>query len=151
MRAKNKRYSWPPSPDPDNAYVPKERNPIQSILTALPVLMLVAGLYIYYAKESEQTHNAPIRALSVEAGGIFTGFSEVKSGAQGRHYLWFEENGRARGVRIRSTQADELQVLVRDQPISLKIAPTVHESKTYWVWFVEQSGVVLLDVEESLQ
>ena len=149
--AKKKRYNWPPPPDPNDVYVPKERNPIHSILTALPILMLAAGLYIYYKKESEQTYNAPIRAESVEASGIFTGLSEVKSGSQGRHYLWFEDNGHTRGVRIRSTQADQLQVLVRNKAINLKIAPTVHESKTYWAWYIEQSGMVLLNVEESLR
>lgn len=149
--AKKKRYNWPPPPDPDDVYVPKERNPIHSILTALPIIMLVTGLYFYYQKESEQTNNAPIRAESIEVSGFFTGLSVVKSGSQGRHYLWFEDNGSARGVRISPTQADQLQVLVRNESIVLKIAPTVHESKTFWAWYVEQSGVVLLNAEESLQ
>jgi len=150
-RAKKKRYNWPPPPDPGDVYVPKERNPIHSILTALPIIMLVVGLYFYYDNESEQASNTPILAESVEAGGLFTGLSVVNSGGEGRHYLWFENNGTARGVRIRSAQVEQLQVLVRNEPISLKIAPTVHASKTYWAWYVEQSGLVLLNAEESMQ
>ena len=149
--ARKKRYSWPPPPDPDEVYVPKERNPIHSILTALPIIMLVAGLYIYYDKESEQTDSAPIFSETIEAAGVFTGLSVVKSGAQGRHYLWFEDNGSSRGVRIKPEQAVVLQALSRGEVISLKIAPTVHESKTYWAWYVEQSGQVLIDTQDALQ
>ncbi len=150
-KAKKKRYDWPPPVAPEDAYVPRDRNPIHSILTALPILMLIVGLYIYYRGESEQSHSAPIRVESVNAGGIFTGLSVVNSGSQGRHYLWFEQEGKARGVRVQPLQAQELGALARGESILVKMAPSVSGSKTYWVWYVEQSGEVFLDASELLQ
>ena len=146
-----KRYDWPPPIAPEDAYVPKDRNPIHSVLTALPILMLVVGLYFYYQAESEQSQGAPIRVESVEAEGVFTGLSVVNSGSQGRHYLWFEQDGRARGVRVQPRQAQELGALTRGESIKLRMAPSVSGSTTYWAWYVEQSGKVFLDASELLQ
>ena len=150
-KVKNKRYDWPP-PDPDDVYVPQERNPIHSILTALPVIMLVVGLYFYYQGESEQSDSPPIRAESVDAEGVFTGLSVVRSGSSGgRHYLWFEKDGKSRGVRIQEAQAQVLQSLSRDEPLTVRMAPSVSGSKTFWVWYVEQNGTVYLDTSAELQ
>jgi hypothetical protein len=148
---KKKRYDWPPPVAPEDAYVPKNRNPIHSILTALPVIMLVVGLYVYYQGESEQSHGAPIRAESVDATGIFTGLSVVNSGGEGRHYLWFEQEGKARGVRVQPAQARLLETLNRGEPIRLRIAPTVAGSTTFWAWYIEQGDIVLLDSADDLQ
>ncbi|MFK7893503.1 MAG: hypothetical protein AB8B63_21990 [Granulosicoccus sp.] len=145
---RKKKYNWPPEPEP---YVPVERNAIHSVLTALPVIMLVAGLYFYYKAETEQIQSAPIQAESHSVSGIFKGLSVVKSGNAGRHYLWFDEAGTSRGVRVRPEQAESLQRLIRGEPVSLKIAPTVHESKIYWAWYVEQAGTVYLDSAASMQ
>lgn len=113
--------------------------------------MLMAGLYYYYHAESKQLHSSPIRAESVSVSGIFTGMSVVQSGSQGRHYLWFEVSGNARGVRVRPDQAQSVSALTIGALVSLKIAPTVPESSTYWAWYVEQDGVVYLNEETSLQ
>ena len=150
-KAKKKRYDWPPPVAPEDAYVPRDRNPIHSILTALPILMLIVGLYIYYRGESEQSHSAPIRVESVNAEGVFTGLSVVNSGSQGRHYLWFEQDGKARGVRVQPLQAQELGALARGESILVRMAPSVSGSKTYWAWYVEQSGEVFLDASKFLQ
>jgi hypothetical protein len=146
--AKKERYSWPP---PEEVYVPKEKNPIHSVLTALPVIMLVVGLYVYYQGESEQNQGAPIHAESQDIAGVFTGLSIVKSGLQGRHYLWVEEDGFTRGVRIRPDQVHFMQELERGMKIKLSIAPTVTGSGTYWAWRVSQGGKVALDMESLLQ
>ncbi len=150
-KVKKKRYDWPPPVAPEDAYVPRDRNPIHSILTALPILMLIVGLYIYYRGESEQSHSAPIRVESVNAEGVFTGLSVVNSGSQGRHYLWFEQDGKARGVRVQPLQAQELGALARGESIQIRMAPSVSGSKTYWAWYVEQAGDVFLDSSELLQ
>lgn len=151
-KAKKKRYDWPPPEGTEDVYVPVQRNPIQSILSALPIIMLIAGLYIYYQGESEQSHSAPIRAESVEAQGVFTGLSVVKSGfSGGRHYLWFEQDGKSRGVRIQAAQAHVLEALTRDAPLSIRMAPSVTGSNTLWAWYVEQSGIVYLDASAELQ
>jgi hypothetical protein len=150
-KARKKRYDWPPPIAPEDAYVPRERNPIHSILTALPIIMLVVGLYIYYVGESEQSHGAPIRAESVHEEGVFTGLSVVRSGSQGRHYLWFDQHGKARGVRVQPAQAQQLGSLARGASIQVRMAPSVSGSKTYWAWYVEQDGVIFLDSSEQLQ
>jgi len=148
---KSERYEWPPRRLPKEAYVVPKRNPIQSILTALPILMLVAGLYIYYQADSAQSHGAPIRIESEELIGTFTGFSVVQSGPEGRHYLWVTENDKSRGVRVQPAQAKLLATLERDTDIILRAAPTVAGSGTVWVWYVEQNGQVLIDNEALLQ
>ena len=140
------KYEWPPRPDPDVPYQPVNKNAIHSILTALPVLMLVAGLYIFYRSENAQTEGAPIVAESVESSGIYTGLSVVNSGGNGRHYLWFESGDRARGPRITSKQAATLDSLVVGQPIQVRMAPTISGSSILWVYHVEQRGIVVLDV-----
>ena len=149
--AEKKRYSWPPPIAPEDVYVPKEKNPIHSILTALPVIMLVVGLYFYYQGESEQKLGAPIQSESQEIEGVFTGLSVVKSGSQGRHYLWIEEDGSTRGVRIRPDQVLLIEELERGVEMQLSVAPTVSGSGTYWVWRISQSDTVFLDMEPALQ
>lgn len=150
-KVKKKRYDWPPPVAPEDAYVPRERNPIHSILTALPIIMLIVGLYIYYRGESEQSQSAPIRVESVAAEGVFTGLSVVNSGSQGRHYLWFEQDGKSRGVRVQPMQAQALGALRRGEAILVRMAPSVSGSKTYWAWYVEQAGEVFLDASGLLQ
>lgn len=113
--------------------------------------MLVAGLYMYYSAESEQTQSAPIRAESKDLSGIFTGLSVVSSGQQGRHYLWLEVDGSAKGIRVRPEQAQLLEPLKRGALTELKIAPTVHESTVYWAWYVKQEGNVIIDDSAGLQ
>lgn len=149
--ATKKRYNWPPPVAPEDAYVVKEKNPIHSVLTALPVIMLIVGLYVYYQGESEQNQGAPIRAESQNVEGVFTGLSVVKSGQQGRHYLWIEEDGSTRGVRIRPDQVPLMQTLKRGMETELSIAPTVSGSKTYWAWRVSQEDTIFLDMELLLQ
>ncbi|MFK7997460.1 MAG: hypothetical protein AB8B87_25265 [Granulosicoccus sp.] len=143
----SQRYQWPPVRDPDLSYKKKSRNPVHSIITALPLIMLVIGLFIYYRGESRQTHSEPILAESVERTGIFTGLSATS----GRHYLWLETDGVAKGVRIKAEQVPQLEVLARDTPIEVKMAPSVHESPILWAWYVSQSGQVFLDAQESLR
>ncbi|MGQ7847877.1 hypothetical protein ACUNV4_25510 [Granulosicoccus sp. 3-233] len=151
-KARKKRYEWPPPEGTEDVYVPRARNPIHSILTALPVIMLVVGLYLYYQGESEQSDSAPIRAESVNAEGIFTGLSVIKSGSSGgRHYLWFDQNGKSRGVRIQPAEAAILQSLSRGEPLRISMAPSVAGSRTFWAWYVEQGDVVFLDGSDKLQ
>lgn len=145
------RYKWPPPVPEDEAYVVKNKNPIHSILTALPIIMLVAGLYYFFQAESDQSHGIPIRAESRDLSGVFTGLSVVKAVSAGRHYLWMEADGKSRGVRIQPEQVNALQSLERGGQIEIKMAPSVEGSTTYWVWHVEQDGRVVLDAEETLR
>lgn len=145
--AKEARYSWPPPPDPNDVYVPKEKNPIHSVLTALPVIMLVVALYFYYQGETEQSEGVPILSESQQLSGIFTGFSVVKSGSNGRHYLWIEDAGNTRGVRVQPEQVVQLQGLKKGTQTLLEAAPTVAGSRTLWAWRVQQGDAVLLAMD----
>jgi len=149
--AKKKRYDWPPPVAPEDAYVAKEKNPIHSILTALPVIMLVVGLYSYYQGESEQTESLPILEHSQSIEGTFTGFSVVKSGAVGRHYLWIDSDGDPRGFRIRPEHRDSLEQLHKGEQTRLDVAPTVAGSRVFWAWRVSQSGKLLLDMSGQIR
>lgn len=140
-------YRWPPQKNPDLSYRAKSRNPVHSIVTALPIIMLVTGLYIYFKGEAQQTQNMPIRSESVDVSGTFTGISQTSN----RHYLWLDVEGEAKGVRIKSEQLFSLQTLVRDVPIDIKMAPSVQSSNTFWVWHVEQSGKVFMDAAGTLR
>lgn len=135
------RYQWPPPRDPNLVYGQKTRNPLQALITALPLIMLIIGLYIYYRGEAKQTHSSPILAESVQMSGVFTGLSATS----GRHYLWIEQAGVAKGVRLHEEQATVLDDLVRGEVIELRAAPSVHASTTYWVLRIEQSGRTFLD------
>ncbi len=150
-RTRKKRYDWPPPVAPEDAYVVKQKNPIHSVLTALPVIMLVVGLYFYYQAESAQSEGSPIRAQSKTLQGIFTGLSVVQSGAEGRHYLWVTVNDKPRGVRIQPHHAEQLNTLPRNTQLNLKVAPTVQGSRTVWAWYIEQNGQALIDDEALLQ
>ncbi len=150
-RTGQKAYEWPPKPLPKDAYAVPRKNPIQSILTALPIIMLVAGLYLYYHADSAQSHGAPIRLESVQLDGVFTGLSVVQTGPEGRHYLWVTHNDESRGVRIQPAQALLLDALERDADIVLQAAPTVAGSRTVWLWYLAQHGNVLIDNEALLE
>jgi len=114
--------------------------------------MLATGLYFHYRGESAQSHGAPILAESVERQASFEGLSIVRSGGQGRHYLWFEDTeGEPHGARIRPGWRDSLGSLAPGDEIRLRLAPTVSGSSTLWVWRVEHDGAVLLDDSARLR
>lgn len=140
-REDQQNYQWPPQRDPNLAYGNKSRHPVHALIMALPLLMLMAGFFIYYRGEAEQTLSVPIQAESVEMSGVFTGLSATSN----RHYLWIEREGVAKAIRLQELQVAILDDLVRGEPVQLQVAPTVHESTTYWVLRVEQSGNVILD------
>ena len=137
-----RRVEGPPMP---SASAPPARSKVQSILSALPVLMLAGGLYVYYSGERAQSAGTPILLESVAMQGRFEGFSVVKSGGDGRHYLWFDDGERRRGARVTVAQRDALAELAPGDALTLDLAPTVSGSSTLWVWRVARDGVVLLD------
>jgi|GEM_PF-1123618 len=136
-----KRYQWPPPRDPNLRYREGSRNSVHSILTALPVLMLVAGLYLYFNNESRQTQGTMIASQSVEINGVYKGLSATSD----RHYLWVNQGDAARGLRITELQAEVLESVERGTAMKIEAAPRVLNSNTYWVLYLEQSGKVLID------
>ena len=138
----SRRPDWPPPPEP---YEPRRKNPIESILFALPVIMLVAGVYLFYRGEGAESAGAPLLEHSVSLSGVFAGLSVVQSGGEGRHYLWFDSQERRRGPRVTALQASALSVLDTGDPIDVRMAPHVEGSTTLWAWRVDHQGEVLFD------
>ena len=140
-------YQWPPPRDPNLQYRPDSRNPLHAIITALPVIMLVVGLFFYFRAEDKQMQGLPMLEKSIEASGIFTGVSTTS----GRHYLWVEVEGTAKGVRFKPPQLPLLEPLVRGESIDIRMAPSVENSTTYWALHISQSGQTFLDTETGLE
>ena len=140
-------YQWPPPRDPNLSYRHKSRNPVHSIITALPIIMLVAGLSLYFYNESQQTRQSPIASESVDVSGIFTGLSHTSS----RDYLWVEIDGVAKGIRVPSESVKTLESLERGSVIDVSMAPRISQSKTYWAWRISQSDEVILDAGDTLR
>ena len=76
---------------------------------------------------------------------VFEGLSVVRSGGEGRHYLWFDDAGRRRGARIPPARRAALEGLEPGDRLRLRLAPTVSGSRTLWAWRVEHEGTVLVD------
>ena len=129
------------------------RSRVYSVVTALPVLMLVAGLLLFYRTEGEQSGGAPIRAESTVATGVHRGISVVRTGGRGQHFLWFDDETRGRrGVRVRAEQDRLLRPLLAEgDALTLDVAPTVAGSTVPWVWRVRRGDEVLLDDSDRLR
>ncbi len=136
-----KRYEWPPPRDPNLSYKEKSRHPVLSLITALPLIMLVAGLYYYYYAESEQTNSKPIASESREIIASFSGLSATR----GRHYLWVEFEGNSKGIRVREEQVPLLEEMIRGEQLIVEMAPSISGSTTLWALRVEQAGSIFLD------
>lgn len=136
-----KRYEWPPPRDPNLSYKEKSRHPVLSLITALPLIMLVAGLYYYYHAESAQTNSTPIEAESREIIASFAGLSQTR----GRHYLWVELDGASKGIRVKEQQVSRLEAMTRGESVIVQMAPSITGSTTLWALRVEQAGRVFLD------
>jgi len=111
---------------------------IESVLTALPILMVVAGLYFYYSGEKKQVNSEPIMEESVTLDVKFEGFSSLRSGGEGQHFLWYLGSGTSpKGARLTLLQLDQMEKreppLIKGEAIRLKLAPRVSGSRTLWV------------------
>lgn len=140
---------------------PGRKNTIHSVLTALPVLMLVIGLIVFYRNEDAQTEQGPLRAASEQVSGRYAGVSVVRARGTGRHYLWLESTAvdggedtlTRRGYRLSEKQAAAVrEALVLEQTVIAEAAPTVEGSDTRWVWrLIADDDVVLIDDSERLR
>lgn len=144
---KNKRRKgaverW--QPDPAQA-VPAKKNPIHSLVTTLPVIMLLAGLWVYYSGESKQRGGEPVLAEMVAVSGLFSGTSEQNSSPGAQRILWVKTPDRLRGGRLDLAQFKVLQQLQKNQLLEVWMAPRVQGSNTYWVLKVVSDGQTLLD------
>jgi len=124
-----------------------------SVLTALPVLMLIIGIYVYYSAERAQKNSALIMSQAQIFEGEYQGLTEVGSGSWGRHYLWVnvvdaEGKTRKRHARITDDEALYLTLpefreqvdLEKQQVVTVRAAPTVADSGVLWVYELAREG-----------
>lgn len=123
---------------------PGQKNRIHSVLVALPVLMLIIGLVVYFRGESAQINGEPILSELVAREGQFKSVSEVTGIGKSRYYLWYTDGDRARGIRISEQQRHLLSELTLGDELAVEAAPTVDGSNTFWAYRISHLGVELV-------
>jgi len=107
------------------------------VLTALPPLMLMAGLWVYYRTEQAQLAGPPLLQEQVSFNGTFKGLSSLRSLGEQQLFFWLETTQRSRGLRIDAQQKQHLEnlpePLTEGEALAIKAAPRVAGSKTYWL------------------
>ena len=146
---KTSQRQWPDKKQlasSQNVLQPKsgEKNRIHSVLIALPVLMLMIGLFVYFKGERAQNNGAPVLSEIVSRTGQFKSVSEVAGIGQAKLYLWYMVDGNSKGVRISAEQKETLGKLETGDELALELAPNVAGSKTLWAYRVHHDGVELI-------
>lgn len=133
----------PPAGQPKTA--PLKKNPIHSLITTLPVIMLLAGLGFYYAGEKKQRSGEFVLTEMRQVSGVLSGLSEQGQSANSRRIVWIKTPERLRGGRLDLQQFKSMQQLATGQPVDVWLAPRVPGSSTFWVVRVVASGDVVID------
>jgi len=117
--------------------IPKVRKTrIQAVLTALPVLMLMAGLLYHWHAERQQTQSEPILSAQEHWQGLFDRITPRDDDkVTGKHFYWVTIGDRTRPVRITYEQKRQLQAetVSKGSPVDLTVAPTVEGSSVMWL------------------
>lgn len=130
---------------------PGEKNRIHSVLVALPVLMLMVALFVYFRGESAQINGEPVLSELVKYDAQFKSVSTVSGIGKAKHYLWYTVEERARGVRVSERQKAALSHLTLGDALSLEMAPRVAGSKTLWALSVKHNDEVLISPTVNAQ
>lgn len=120
---------------------PGDKNRIHSVLVALPVIMLVVGLFVHFRGESAQNNGVPLLDSLVSRQAQFKSVSEVSGIGKPKYYLWYNIDGSDKGARISEAQKNALSQLASGDNLLLELAPTVEGSSTLWVYRVRHDGV----------
>jgi len=123
---------------------PGEKNRIHSVLIALPVLMLMIGLFIYFKGERAQNNGTPVLSEMVSRTGQFKTVSEVSGIGLAKYYLWYTVDDSSKGVRISAEQKEKLGALETGDELSLELAPNVAGSPTLWAYRVHHDEVEII-------
>ena len=121
--------SYPGMLNPD----PTKKDKIHSVITALPIIMLLIGLAFWYQKENAQQSGLTLLAESAELVGEFNGVSTAQSAGGGQFFLWLMQDGKPKTLRITSEQYDEYRKQEVGDAVVITAAPTVSGSSTLWV------------------
>ncbi len=124
------------------------KNRIHSVLTSLPPLMLIIGLFFYYPAEQVQLSGPPVMTEQVTIEGLYMGTSTVKSLGEDQLFFWLDTPERARGVRLEAAQMHFLgnldEPLQVGEPLVLQAAPHVSGSRTYWLLSIARDARPML-------
>lgn len=116
--------------------IPKvKKTRIQAVLTALPVLMLMVGLFFHWRGEQQQTSGTPIHSESQALIGDFDRITPRGEKATGKHFIWLKTGERTRPIRISYEQKVTLLAgpLNKGDTVQLNAAPTVAGSNVLWL------------------
>lgn len=127
---------------------PVKKNPIHSLVTTLPVIMLLVGLWFYYSGEKKQRGGEPVMTELITVSGIYTGSSEQNSNPGAQRLLWIKTADRLRGGRLDLAQFKALEVLEKESDIRVWLAPRIAGSATLWVLKVVADEKVIIDTPE---
>lgn len=125
---------------------PGEKNKIQSVLIALPFIMLIIGLFVYFRGESAQNNGEPVLSELISREGEFKSVSEVSGIGTAKHYLWYTDGDKTRGARITFGQVGKLNELSKGDKLELELAPRVEGSSTLWAYRIAHNGNFIIDL-----
>jgi len=125
---------------------PGEKNKIQSVLIALPFIMLIIGLFVYFRGESAQNNGEPVLSELISREGEFKSVSKVSGIGTPKYYLWYTNGDKSRGARITFTQVGKLNTLSKGDKLKLELVPRVEGSPTLWAYSVVHSGKSITDL-----
>lgn len=126
-----------------------KKNPVHSVLTTLPVIMLLLGLWFYFSGEKQQRSGEPILSEMITVSGAFSGMSEQSKKPSAQRIVWIKTPERLRGGRLNIDQYSLLQQLQKDQQVQLWLAPRVEGSTVLWVVKAQAGDQVFFDLLEN--
>jgi len=146
------RYAAKKTIQHDGAAVPGpiKKNPIESVITTLPIIMLLGGLAFYFLNERRQLHGEILLEQIEEISGRFSGISQQSDKPGAQRILWIKTPSRLRGGRVDYQQAQLLEELGEGDPLTVWAAPKVHGSKTLWVVKASTGGRPLIEGTASV-
>ena len=117
------------------AFPKVKRTRMQAVLTALPVLMLLVGLFYHWNKEKQQVQGSPIEASHQWLEGAYDRITPRTDKTGGKHYLWLRASERTRPIRITYEQKQWLlsENFSNGDSLTIKAAPTVEGSSVLWL------------------
>ncbi len=118
-----------------------KKDKIHSVVTALPVIMLVAGLIYWYANGKNQRMMPPIQAEAVTLAGTFDGVAKEGNAGKEKYYFSLLQEGEPKSLRITSAQHEAFVDGAKGSAIEVIAAPTVSGASTLWVMSVEPKAV----------
>jgi hypothetical protein len=128
------------------AAMASKKHPIETLVTTLPLVMLLAGLAFYFLNERRQVDGQILFDQIQQFDGEYSGISQQSDKPDAQRIVWIQTPARLRGGRVDYQQAQQLKTLSNGDPISVWAAPKIAGSNTLWVVKVSSDGEPLFDI-----